>query len=165
MTDMFSKLVALLILLFAAFFVPILNVAIEADKTSQSTVDTAVNEFVNNARTSGKITAKEYEKMARKINAVQNGCDIQITYSKLCTMSDGNGGVYTYYDDHNIMEILDIIWNGENITMEKGDKINVMVQNSSPSYGMSLLSAILPKARNVKSIATTYGGYIGNDVY
>lgn len=143
---------------------PVLNISLKADETSQKIIDNAVQEFVDNARSSGKITAYEYEQMMGTINKAHPLCDVTITYGRNTFIPDNTEEVYQYHDHYNHDYILDIIYtntgDNQDFYMSKGDYLKVMVKNSTPTFGTKVLSMFIPNSLNAKTIASSYGGYI-----
>ena len=67
------------------FVFPLMSVAERSDDMSQLAVQTAVTEFVDNARSVGKITADNYNKLVSKLHATGNTYDVQIEHKIMTT--------------------------------------------------------------------------------
>ncbi len=166
MDDILGRIVSIIVLVIALVMVPVIVMAQQIDNTTQAQIDNAIEEFVDNARASGKITANEYEKMMRSINIAQPLCNVQIYYGKRFSMPDdeSKSESYEYFDANNETYILNEIYtdagDNEDFYMMKGDKLEVYVRSSSPTFGLSTLSVVLPKASTVTAIVTSYGGYV-----
>lgn len=169
MDDILGRIIMPFAIVLALIIVPVLDIALKADESSQKIIDNAVQEFVDNSRSSGKVTASEYEKMMNTINRAQPLCDIHITYGKETFIPDGTNEFYGYHDDYNEIHILDTIYTdyGENMDflMSKGDYLKVTVRNSNPTFGSKILSMFIPNAANAITIATSYGGFVEENGY
>ena len=58
------------------FIVPVLLIAQKQDTVSQSYIDNAVVEFVDNARAAGKITPQAYERLCDGVDMAHLLCEI-----------------------------------------------------------------------------------------
>lgn len=76
-----DSLVTVVVILLGAilmFIFPMMAIAERNDDVSEITVQTEVSEFVNSARTTGKITASDYDKLVADLNTTGNTYDIVI---------------------------------------------------------------------------------------
>lgn len=163
----FSTMIAGFLAIVTLIFMPVMNVALQADNVSQNVIDNAVQEFVDDSRSSGKITAHEYEKMMDSINRAQPLCDIHITCGHKKYVPDVSGTVMDYHDENGETVILDSLYTDSGETsdylLKKGDYLHVTVKNTTPSNGMKILSLFIPSSKSATTIYTTYGGYVEED--
>lgn len=155
------------------FLVPVLLIAQKQDTVSQSYIDNAVVEFVDNARAAGKITPQAYEKLCNDIDTAHLLCEIRITHSSAYTVPtdviDPVTGYYEtaiYRNDFIKEEILAVMYPdvGDNVDyqMKNGDYLKVEVQNTSPTLGSRMLRVFTTKNSDT-TLFTSYGGYVGNN--
>lgn len=155
------------------FIVPVLLIAQKQDTVSQSYIDNAVVEFVDNARAAGKITPQAYERLCNGVDMAHLLCEIKITHSSAYTVPtnviDPQTGYYvteTYREDFIKEEILAVMYPdvGDNVDyqMKNGDYLKVEVQNISPTLGSRMLRMFTTKNHDTTLFAS-YGGYVGNN--
>ena len=139
MSDTLITVVAILLAAILMFIFPMMSVAERSDDVSQLSVQTAVNEFVDNSRTTGKITIENYSKLVNKLNATGNAYEIEMEV-KLLDENVGKKtawtqsqviGENTYYSVYT-SQIMDEL--GEDgigtYKMKEGDIFSVKVKNS-----------------------------------
>jgi len=166
--DAFEKIIMTVALVIGIFILPTMNITLSVDDTSQKVIDNAVQEFVDNCRSSGKITVFEYENMIQTINNAQSLSNVHITYGKESFVPDDTGeGVYRYHNHFGEAYILDVLYPdiGENqdFYMAKGDYLHVTVENTEPTLGANIYSLFVQEAQKTPSIFTSYGGYVENN--
>lgn len=148
--------------IFAMFFIVIAIYAAKLDYDSQSYCNDAVQEFVDKSRTSGYISANNYNEMISKMTGTGNLYDVTIVHqSKVCypgeTDSDFLSNYYTYTKD----EILDEIFNDSGTyKMKNGDYLRVSYSLKEATFGVKLYSFFT--THTYKSIRGSYGGYVGS---
>ena len=140
MSDTLITVVAILLAAILMFIFPMMSVAERSDDVSQLSVQTAVNEFVDNSRTTGKITIENYSKLVNKLNATGNAYEIEMEV-KLLDENVGKKtawtqsqviGENTYYSVYT-SQIMDVILDNENpasYNMKEGDIFFVKVKNT-----------------------------------
>ena len=93
-----DSLITVVVIVLAAvlmFVFPLLTVSENSDNTSQLSVQNATTEFVENIRSTGKITLNSYDKYIQTINSTGNTFDVQMEVQVL----DENPGVKTTQTD------------------------------------------------------------------
>ena len=121
------------------FLFPLMSVSERSDDVSQLAVQTAVNEFVDNSSTSGKITIENYNALVSTLNATGNPYEVEIEH-KILDENIGKKSAWTqgtvigenvYYSVYTsqIMEEIETSTNGT-YNMKKGDILSVSVKNS-----------------------------------
>lgn len=78
MGDSLITVVTILLAAILMFIFPMMAMAERTDDVSEITVQTEVAEFVNSARTTGKITASDYDKLVADLYATGNTYDISM---------------------------------------------------------------------------------------
>ena len=89
MGDSLITIIAIFLAAILMFVFPLMSLSERTDDISELAVQTATNEFVDNIRTTGKITLADYEKYLQTINATGNSFEIEMKVQQL----DENPGV------------------------------------------------------------------------
>lgn len=151
MSDSLITIVAIFLAVILMFIFPLMSVADRNDDMAELTVKTAVTEFVDTAKSTGKITAAEYSKFISKIEATGNTYDIELEV-KVLDENVGkksawvNGtviGENIYYSVYTT-QILNYIndtsaGKGTGVyTMKEGDIISVSVKNKNTTLSQTI---------------------------
>ena len=156
MSDSLITIVAIFLAVILMFIFPLMSIADRNDDMAETTVQAAVTEFVDTAKSTGKITAGEYSKFMSKIEATGNVYDVEIEV-KILDENVGkksawtNGTVigeniyYSVYTTQILSYITDYekedntIVKGSGVyTMKEGDIISVSVKNKNTTLSQSL---------------------------
>lgn len=78
MTDTLMEIIGIFLAVLIMFIFPVVALASQHDEIAQTTVETAVSDFVNVISEKGKITQADYDKLIEKITATGNSFDVQI---------------------------------------------------------------------------------------
>lgn len=89
MGDSLITIIAIFLAAILMFVFPLMSLSERTDDISELAVQTATNEFVDNIRTTGKITLADYEKYLQTINATGNSFEVEMKVQQL----DENPGV------------------------------------------------------------------------
>lgn len=159
------------------FYFAITFIAVKMDNTSQSYIDNAVVEFVDNARATAKITPEAYEDMYDKICSAHPMCEVKLIHSAKYVVPGeyddvtGKYSIEPYMEDFTTDYILEKMYPGlygyspdedYDYILKEGDYIKVTVSNTTPTLGGRLVGLILP-SYNQLSLFSSYGGYVGNE--
>ena len=151
MSDSLITVVAIFLAAILMFIFPLMSVAERSDDIAELTVQTAVTDFVDTARSTGKITMDEYSSMVSKIEATGNTYDVEMEVKVL----DENVGkksawtqgtvigeniyysVYTsqimnYLIDNNKLE------NSGEYLMKEGDILVVSAKNNNKTLSQTI---------------------------
>lgn len=157
MSDSLITIVAIFLAVILMFVFPLMSVADRNDDIAELTVKTAVTEFVDTAKSTGKITATEYSKLISKISATGNAYDVEIEV-KVLDENVGkksawvNGTVigeniyYSVYTSQILNYINDTVKDaagnlneGSGVyTMKEGDIISVSVKNTNQTLSQTI---------------------------
>lgn len=150
MSDSLITIVAIFLAAILMFIFPLMSIAERSDDISQLTVQSAVNEFVDTAKSTGKITIEEYDKLISKINATGNTYDVEMEVKildenigkKSAWLQGSVIGENNYYSVYTsqIMNYLALM-NGEGdgiFTMKEGDIISVSVKNNNKTLSQTV---------------------------
>ena len=76
MGDSLTVIVVILCAAILMFIFPMMAMSERNDDVAQLTVDTAISEFVNTARNTGKITTDNYDKLISQLYATGNSYEV-----------------------------------------------------------------------------------------
>ena len=150
MSDTLVTVVAILLAATLMFIFPLLAVSEQSDSISQLTVQTATTEFVDNCRSSGKITMENYEKLVTTVNATGNTYDIELelkildeNIGKKSAWTQGTvigeNVYYSVYTSQIVEVITDKTGNSSGVyVMKEGDILSCTVKNTNKTLSQSI---------------------------
>ena len=145
MGDSLITVVAIFLAAILMFIFPLMSLAERTDDISQLAVQTATTEFVDDVRTTGKITLDDYEAYLGELNSTGNSFDVEMLIQQL----DENPGKKTtqaeatkigenlYYNLYTT-QIMDRLSSAGRITLIEGDIITVTVKNTNQTISQML---------------------------
>ena len=147
MSDTLITIVAILLAAILMFMFPLMSVSERSDDVSQLAVQTAVNEFVDNSSTIGKITIENYNALVSTLNATGNPYEVEIEH-KILDENIGKKSAWTqgtvigenvYYSVYTsqIMGEIEASTKGT-YNMKKGDILSVSVKNSGKTLAQMI---------------------------
>lgn len=145
MGDSFITIIAIFLAAILMFVFPLMSMAERTDDVSQLSVQTATTEFVDNVRTTGKLTTDSYDKYLRTLTSTANSYEVSIELQIL----DENPGVKTTQAEstkigENLYYVLytsqveEKLNNSGKITLKEGDRISVSVKNTNQTISQIL---------------------------
>lgn len=147
MSDTLITIIAIFLAAILMFVFPLLSVSERTDDISQLAVQTATSEFVNNARTTGKITLDEYSAFVQTLSATGNTYDIEMEVKHL-DENIGKKSEWTskqvigenvYYSVYTTQIENELYKDGTNAySMKSGDVFSVSVKNTNTTISQSL---------------------------
>ena len=154
------------------FVFPLMTMSDRTDDISQLAVETATTEFVDDVRTTGKLTLDKYSKFVEQISATGNAYDVEMEVQVL----DENPGKKTtqanstkigenvYYTTYT-SQILDMITgpNGQSKTLalKEGDIFSVNVKNTNSTLSQQLKNFFYAVSGNdTYTIAAQHSGMV-----
>lgn len=147
MSDTLITVVAILLAAILMFLFPLMSISERSDDVSQLSVQTAVNEFVDNSSTTGKITIENYNALVSKLNATGNPYEVEIEH-KILDENIGKKSAWTqgivigenvYYSVYTSQIMGEIEKNTNGIyNMKKGDILSVSVKNSGKTLAQMI---------------------------
>lgn len=169
MGDSLVTIIAIFLAAVLMFVFPLMAISERTDDVSQLSVKTATTEFVDNVRTTGKLTLDDYDKFTQLISSTGNSFDIEMEAQIL----DENPGVKTtqaettkigenvYYNLYT-SQLEDKLNNGSNkITFKEGDRFSVTVKNTNTTIAQTLRNFFYRIAGNdTYQIAAKHAGII-----
>ena len=168
MGDSLGTIVAIAIAAILMFVFPVMTMADRTDDVSQLTVQTETTEFVDEIRTTGKITPQRYEQFVEAINSTGNLYDIEI---EIKVLDDNPGkksvqvqrdklGDNYYYEVFNsqVMEKIDA---NDPYLLKEGDIVAVKVKNTSQTLSQQFKNFFYTVIGNdTYTIAADHGGIV-----
>ena len=145
MGDSLITVVAIFLAAILMFVFPLMSLAERTDDISELAVQTATTEFVDDVRTTGKMTLEDYEAYLSEISATGNSFDVEILIQQLdenpgkkTTQADSTKiGENLYYNIYTtqVEEQLD---STGRITLKEGDLITVTAKNTNQTISQML---------------------------
>lgn len=150
MSDSLITIVAIFLAAILMFVFPLMSIAERSDDIAELTAQTAVSEFVDTARASGKITIDDYSRMVSSLEATGNTFDIEIEV-KVLDENVGKKSAWTngtvigeniYYSVYTsqIMNYLSDTAGSDAGTylMKEGDIISVSAKNNNQTLAQTI---------------------------
>ena len=149
MSDSFITIMIILIAAVLIFMVPVIAVSHRHDVTATQSVQTAVTEFVDKARTNGNIKQADYDSLLEKLEATGNVYDLRVSIQYI----DENPSKKTSSDIADSVKIGENVYYIEYTTqieeafkktddgvikLEAGDYVKVDVQNKNQTLYQNL---------------------------
>ena len=146
MSDTFITVIAIMLTAILMLVLPVMTMADRVDTVSKTDIETKTSDFVNEIRTTGKLTSENYNKFIEEITSTGNTYDVEMEFKildenpgKKSTQSAKDKiGENVYYSvfTTQIQEALE----GENkvYNLKEGDIINVSVKNTNLTLSQSL---------------------------
>jgi hypothetical protein len=171
MSDTLITVVAILLAAILMFLFPLMSVSERSDDVSQLAVQTAVNEFVDNSSTSGKITIENYNALVSTLNATGNPYEVEIEH-KILDENIGKKSAWTqgqvigenvYYSVYTT-QITDVLEdnNGTGVyQMKEGDIFSCSVKNTNKTIAQTIRSAFYSiSGGNTYTISASHSGVV-----
>ncbi len=176
MGDSLTIVVVIILAGILMFIFPMSAMAERSDDISQLTAQTAVTEFVNTTRNTGKITNADYDKLVASLNSTGNTYDITIeilvvddnpakkgqmaSSLQSVTGSTDKYGENLYYAIYTTQVIDELDANGVKY-MKKGDVLTVSAAKSNNSISQMFKGFLYGlTGNNVYSILATDSGQV-----
>ena len=83
MGDTLITVIAIFLAAVLMFVFPLMSISDRNDDISQLSIQTETVEFVNNVRTTGKLTPSNYDAFVKKLSATGNSYDVEIEIKRL----------------------------------------------------------------------------------
>lgn len=145
MDDILISIFAIVLSVILMFIFPLMTMSDRTDDISQLTVDIATIEFVDEVRTTGIISQKEYEKFTTNIASTGNTYNIELEIQikdenpgRIMTTSTGSDvGENVYYSIYT-SQIEDIIRTKGEYKLKEGDVFSASVKNTNQTISQQL---------------------------
>ena len=168
MSDTLITVIAIVLAAVLMFVFPLMTMSDRTDDVSQLTVETATTDFVDEVRTTGKITPDKYSKFIENIGSTGNTYNVEMQVQVL----DENPGKKTtqsrkdkigenvYYSVYT-SQIEDILNSNKNYNLKEGDLFSVNVKNTNQTLAQQLKNFFYTVVGNdTYTIAASHGGMV-----
>jgi len=168
MGDSLTTVIAIALAAILMFVFPLMAVSERSDDISQLTVQTATNEFVDDVRTTGRMTYEDYEAFLDTINSTGNTFDVEIELQllddnpsvKVASAESTKIGENVYYNLYT-SQIEEQLTKNKRITLKEGDMISVTVKNTNTTISQLLRNFFYQVTGNdTYQIAAQHGGIV-----
>lgn len=168
MGDTFMVVIVIGLTVVLMFVIPLMTMADRTDDVAQLTVSTATSDFVDNIRTTGKITPDNYNKFLQTLTSTGNTYDVEFEVKvldenpgkKAVQVTRDKIGENYYYGvfDSQVKEKLDA---NTAYTLKEGDRVSVKVKNTSLTFSQQLKNFLYTVVGNdTYTIAAQYSGIV-----
>ena len=172
MGDSLMTIIAIVLAAVLMFVFPLMSMSDRSDDISQLTVKTATTEFVDNVRTTGRLSMDDYAAFEQEIAATGNTYDIEMEVKvldenpgkKTTQASSTKIGENVYYSMYT-SQILDTLSSDDGTTkvlaLKEGDMFSTSVKNTNTTLSQQLKNFFYKVAGNdTYTIAAEHGGYV-----
>lgn len=172
MGDTLITVVAIALAAVLMFVFPLMTMSDRTDDVSQLSVETATTDFVDDVRTTGKLSMDKYDKFVENISSTGNSYDVEMELNVL----DENPGKKTTQAEHTKIgenvyytmytsQILDTINPSAGVTkvlaLKEGDMFSVSVKNTNSTLSQQLKNFFYSVTGNdTYTIAAEHGGIV-----
>lgn len=168
MSDTLVTIIAIGLAAILMFIFPLITMSDRTDDVSQLTVDTATTEFVDDIRTTGKISADKYNQFLETIVSTGNTYNVEMEVQvldenpgKKTTQVDRDKiGENVYYSVYT-SQIQDKLDNDKVYKLKEGDIVSVSVKNTNQTLSQQLKNFFYKVVGNdTYTIAASHGGIV-----
>ena len=168
MSDTVMTVIAILTAAVLMFIFPLMSTADRGDDIAQQAVQTATVEFVDNIRSTGKITIDKYDSFLDVIAETGNTFDVLIeakildenARKKVQQASSSKVGENEYYSEFTT-QIEEKLENDGEYNLKEGDIISVTVKNTNKTMSQILRNFFYQvTGNNTYNIAAQHSGIV-----
>lgn len=172
MGDTLITIIAIALAAVLMFVFPLMTMSDRTDDVSQLTIETATTEFVDDVRTTGKLTMDKYGKFVENISSTGNSYDVEMEVKvldenpgKKTTQAESTKiGENVYYSMYT-SQILDTIESSNTQTkvlaLKEGDIFSASVKNTNTTLSQQLKNFFYSVTGNdTYSIAAEHTGIV-----
>ena len=168
MSDTLITVIAIALAAVLMFVFPLMTMSDRTDDVSQLAVETTTTDFVDEVRTTGKITPDKYNKFIENIGSTGNTYNVEMQVQvldenpgKKTTQSQKDKiGENVYYSVYT-SQIEDILNSNKNYNLKEGDLFSVNVKNTNQTLAQQLKNFFYTVVGNdTYTIAASHGGMV-----
>lgn len=154
------------ILFVIAFIIAIVTFVTQFDNTLEVNISDLTTEFVDECRTTGYISASNYQKFTKDIYAAGN-YTIEFEYNAFISYPDDDSptgytdGYYTYNTEDVENALFPASGETKNLKLKNKDSLTVTVKRQGKTMSSNLWSFLLGSGRSGQ-IVVNYSGTVGN---
>ena len=170
-----DTLITIIAIAFAAvlmFVFPLMTMSDRTDDVSKLAVETATTEFVDDVRTTGKLTMDKYSKFVENISSTGNSYDVEMELNvldenpgKKTTQAEatkiGENVYYTMYTSQILDAINPSSGQTKTLALKEGDMFSASVKNTNTTLSQQLKNFFYSVTGNdTYTIAAQHGGMV-----
>lgn len=172
MGDTLITVIAIVLAAVLMFVFPLMTMSDRTDDVSQLAVETATTEFVDDVRTTGKLTMDKYSRFVENISSTGNTYDVEMELQvldenpgKKTTQAEATKiGENVYYTQYT-SQILDQLNPSNGVTkvlaLKEGDIFTTSVKNTNTTLSQQLKNFFYKVTGNdTYTIAAEHGGIV-----
>lgn len=172
MGDTLITVVAIVLAAILMFVFPLMTMSDRTDDVSQLAVETATTDFVDDVRTTGKLSMDKYSKFVENINSTGNSYDVEMELNvldenpgKKTTQAEktkiGENVYYTMYTSQILDQINPSSGVTKTLALKEGDMFSASVKNSNTTLSQQLKNFFYSVTGNdTYTIAAEHGGIV-----
>lgn len=172
MSDTFITVIAIMLTAVLMLVLPVMTMADRVDTVSKTDIETKTSDFVNEIRTTGKLTSEKYSKFIEEITSTGNTYDVEMEF-KILDENPGKKSTQTakdkigenvYYSVYT-SQILDTITGdngkGKTMVLKEGDIFSTSVKNTNTTLSQQLKNFFYSVTGNdTYTIAAEHAGIV-----
>lgn len=171
MGDTLITVVAIALAAVLMFVFPLMTMSDRTDDVSQLTVETATTEFVDDVRSTGKISMDKYSKFVENIYSTGNSYDVEMEIKvldenpgKKTTQADktkiGENVYYSIYTSQ-ILDTLSESSGKKVLALKEGDMFSTSVKNTNTTMSQQLKNFFYSVTGNdTYTVAASHAGFV-----
>ena len=173
MGDTLITVIAIVLAAVLMFIFPLMTMSDRTDDVSQLSVETATTEFVDDVRTTGRLSIDKYNTFVQTLAATGNSYEVEMELQvldenpgKKTTQTEstkiGENVYYTMYTSQ-IMDEIDRTENGKNVVLalKEGDIFSTSVRNTNSTLSQQLKNFFYKVTGNdTYTIAAEHAGIV-----
>lgn len=168
MSDTLITVIAIALAAVLMFVFPLMTMSDRTDDVSQLAVETTTTDFVDEVRTTGKITPDKYNKFIENIGSTGNTYNVEMQVQvldenpgkKTLTLQSDKIGENAYYSVYT-SQIEEVLSNNKNYNLKEGDMFSVSVKNTNQTLAQQLKNFFYTVVGNdTYTIAASHGGMV-----
>ena len=173
MGDTLITIIAIALAAVLMFVFPLMTMSDRTDDVSQLTVETATTEFVDDVRTTGRLSMDKYEKFVQSISSTGNAYDVELEVKvldenpgkKATQVETTKIGENVYYSMYT-SQIMDTIAPGDGtqtkiLALKEGDIFSASVKNTNVTLSQQLKNFFYSVTGNdTYTIAAEHAGIV-----
>lgn len=172
MGDTLITVIAIVLAAILMFVFPLMTMSDRTDDVSQLAVETATTDFVDDVRTTGRLSMDKYSKFVETISATGNSYDVEMELNVLDenpgkkttqaeTTKIGENVYYTMYTSQILDKINPSNGGTKILALKEGDLFSASVKNSNTTLSQQLKNFFYSVTGNdTYTIAAEHGGIV-----
>ena len=172
MGDTLITIIAIVLAAVLMFVFPLMTMSDRTDDVSQLTVETATTEFVDDVRTTGKLTMDKYSQFVENISSTGNSYEVEMELQvldenpgKKTTQAEatkiGENVYYTMYTSQILDTINPSSGQTKTLVLKEGDIFSTKVNNTNTTMSQQLKNFFYSVTGNdTYVIAAEHGGIV-----